>query len=101
MRVYNETTEWKQNPLAKSKYRNEKCFCGSEKKIKKCCNHDFIHTEYLSLAKVYIEVLKGVKTKETYSSMIGQYNTKLKAEIEKSQKELQEKNEKILSMGNK
>lgn len=35
-----ENTPYMSNPLYSGKIRNEKCYCGSGKKVKKCCGKD-------------------------------------------------------------
>ena len=56
MLVYTGTT----NPLNKSKYSNKICFCGSGKKIKKCCGKDrFIKPKFLDVLAAYENVLLG------------------------------------------
>ena len=79
MRVYTGTP----NPLNNSKYRNLKCFCGSNKKLKKCHGEfRFVKNKYLILFQTYENFLLGNLEEITWLHFLNDFTKKMKEEEE-------------------
>jgi len=73
-RKWVETDTNKYNPLKRSKYRNERCYCGSAKKVKKCCGlNEFVAPEFLPIINSFIQVLEGKLPKFTFQGRLNKF----------------------------